>query len=1224
MNTQRLTLRLLLQLLPLAFASTVMADDAEIYYSQTVSVNPNILFVLDNSGSMQQNTVPDSGGKTRMQVMQEVFDSVMASAPSNLNIGLMRYGGHGENAANGVSFPVKPVDLAKDGTGDAQTIISDRISPALDNLPDPASKQPVRTFLQDVANNWTAQGYTPIVDALYEAALYYRGDNVNWGRLQADQVRAAHPATYSGTLSYDPEGGGCDAPYECLKEYCYGKIVPDSCSIKSVPMCQWGETSPTGGCCAYEPNAYDEAGNATGWVCKDDNKTCPTYGCVTYEDKDKEVCKAQHCTGAVTGDAQYVSPMQYGCQANYIVLMSDGKPEYSGGTGVLPPSATPIQTLTGNSCADSPSGYKSGTCGSELTSFLATKDQNGSLDGDQFVNTFTVAFGVDDATATEYLASLANLSNGAMAARDAEGLKLAFERILQQVNTANPTVMASATPFYKLQVGKLPVPMLARQEQPQGLFRQTFGLLGDSIGNVEVRSLLLDVFNPLQQFRQLAATNGAFSANNLQELTDAFNSILDKIDASAASFSSPAYNVDKNVMLAHSDEVFLPVFERDLLPLWSGNLKKFKLKNGVIVGKDDQPAVDAQGVFTDTAWDLWSDTASGKDVKAGGAANKLPAPASRMLYTDAVGLNLSALNIGNTALKIGNLYVDNDGNNGHDNNPTGCDPDNPDADTHPACVTYRTNLINFVRGAGKDGQQRFHMGDVMNNKPLVMDYTSNGYVFVGTNEGFLHAIDSATGVEKWAFMPKDLLKNSAIFYDNTQAKQHVYGIDGSFTPWFRDKNANGKVDKADGDKFYLFFGMRRGGRAYYALDLSDIETPKVLWKMTQETTGFAELGESWSKPALARMRFAEGLKDVLVFGGGFDPALEEADPSKRADDSMGRDVFIVDAETGTLLWSLRQAVTGAADSLLNSIPGDIRVLDMDRNGALDRLYFADTGGKVWRVDMDMDVRDADSSLYDYNKAKLTVFANLAGSGTDKRKFYYEPDVALMQKDGHTVLTVALGSGYRSRPLNAAIQDRFYVMLDENVYQPPSDTRLPLTDTDLTEADTLALQGKTLQDGSSKGWYMALPNSGEKVLAPALTFLNKVVFTTFANDGAASTDPCKVSPNTARAYVLDLFDGQAVANLDRSLDDSKDKSVVAGVNEILGSAQILFRNPAASDGTSCTATDCRQTVEIRVGKMQAPLMDSGNSQNGSGNRAGSTDLSDILPRIFWRDDRISGN
>ena len=85
--------------------------------------------------------------------------------------------------------------------------------------------------------------------------------------------------------------------------------------------------------------------------------------------------------------------------------------------------------------------------------------------------------------------------------------------------------------------------------------------------------------------------------------------------------------------------------------------------------------------------------------------------------------------------------------------------------------------------------------------------------------------------------------------------------------------------------------------------------------------------------------------------------------------------------------------------------------------------------------------------------------------------------------------------------------------------------------------------------------------------------------------------------------------------------------MAGVNEILSAAQVIFRTPTASDGTACKEGDCHQTVEIRVGNMAVPLMDDSNSNNsntanGVNDVAEKTDLTEILPRIFWLDHDVS--
>jgi hypothetical protein len=277
--------------------------------------------------------------------------------------------------------------------------------------------------------------------------------------------------------------------------------------------------------------------------------------------------------------------------------------------------------------------------------------------------------------------------------------------------------------------------------------------------------------------------------------------------------------------------------------------------------------------------------------------------------------------------------------------------------------------------------------------------------------------------------------------------------------------------------------------------------------------------------------------------------------------------------------------------------------------------------------MDVDVKDllpaGADTFYNYSKARLSEFANVGGSGLNKRMFFYEPDVALMQHRGKTILTLAIGSGYRTRPLSPS-DDRFYVFIDRNPFNDPDTSIFPIQEdaklVSLTNADgtdntsAIGASKSLLTETTLNGWYYDLPNTGEKVLAPAVTFMNKVIFTTFASAPATEEgiDPCSSPPNSARAYVLDLFNGGAVVDLDRK-DGDAERSIIAGINEILDAAQVVFSKPTAADGTACKAGDCgTQVAEVRIGKMNLPLIDNTNVPVG-------TDLGDILPRVFWRDE-----
>ena len=1223
-------------------APPVLADETEIYFAdQSGEVSPNVLFVIDGSGSMSEIM---TGTDSRMDVLKKSFKNVMDTAPANLNVGLMHYANHGLgddywwSSIKGVNFPVTPID--------------EKVEPLIapyknaDNLPDPNdSNTVVREFLSDIVNSWEADGYTPIVDSLYEAARYYRGDDVAWGKSLATLGWSAHPLTYNNAISctaYQTASGGTSATPPaspnnptCVKEWgqCNGEILPATCQVTTYNSCCDDPADPDDGW-------ISTGGDGSGY-CVNNNYSCSS----SITRCEHRVCSSYDASVGLT----YKSPIKYACQANYLVVMSDGKPEYPyypgvgevDGTHYYPPSSERYPGGTGYAadksgeikvaprledymgmanCADGSAlidisgsniGYNSGVCGPELTEWLATTDQDGDdTNGKQVVKTYTVGFALN----------------------------------------ADPSDKG-------------------------------------------------------EEYLQLLAKKGKgeyFPAGNEAELSNAFKSILSSISKAASSFSSPTYTVDTTNMLAHSDEVYMPVFDRDNKPLWSGNLKKFgRTTDGKLVGEpitrdpttdailSGTPIVNAAGEFLDSADDLWG-AVSGSDVASGGAASQLPAADNRKLYTDvsddadltatANKLDKSNSNITTTLLSgttyttqntlldfyggisdgisCAGSYKDCSGVNhfvlGNPATNAGC-VNIKEVTTCPATGSFavttleREQLLDFVRGVDPlTGQPRRHMGDMLNSKPLVVDYGDGEQrIFAATNEGLLHSIETEAGKEQWAFMPQSLLPNIQKFMDNLPSKDHVYGIDGPLTLWNYDKNKDGQIKSTDGDMRVLFFGLRRGGKAYYALDITLADAPKILWKKENvenvDDNAWHELGETWSKPSLAKMRVGSAtssqVRDVVVFGAGYDALKDNENISSRTADKLGSDVMIVDALTGELRWSLQRDLYNNSvltNPIKNSIPGDIRVMDMDRNGTLDRLYFADTGGNVWRVDMDHDLRDSDPDMYNYDDAILTKIADLGknadSDGTDPRKFFYEPDVALLQSNGKVHMTISLGSGYRTHPLNTKTEDRFYVLMDPNVYNEPPSSFTAIKNSDLTNARTgFTDPNDNLLNGSHKGWYYDFTFTGEKVLAPAVTFLNKVVFTTFATvdktGASGSGDPCEVPPNTARAYVLDLFTGKAVSNLDRDTEGSKDEFVVAGINEILDAAKIVFRTPSAADGGACEEGDCQQTVEIRVGKMEMPVMDAANSDNANtgtslGDIAGKTDLTDIMPRMFWLDHNVS--
>lgn len=712
--------------------------------------------------------------------------------------------------------------------------------------------------------------------------------------------------------------------------------------------------------------------------------------------------------------------------------------------------------------------------------------------------------------------------------------------------------------------------------------------LGDHRINVHTIGFAVDPNSSTAKYLKSLADNGngvSATANSTNELVAKFKEILDGASDDARLFSSPSYTVNTKSRLSHGNEVYLPVFKPGTSSVWSGNLKQFKLgSNGELLDKNDALATDVDGNLKADAEDNWASSSVSDAVTGGGAANKLN-PDSRKLFTNS-GSAIAGLNNSYPAIKT--LLGDASMSNAH-----------------------RDALLNFIKGKYPDGTSRYHMGDIIHSKPKHLNYGTRGIVFVGTNEGYLHAIYDDDGSEAYAFMPSELLKNIQPQYDtviNNIKSDHLYGLDGEITLWHDDLNNDAIKDNNEDAMLYL--GLRRGGKSYYALDIKNRDNPKVLWKIDNNSIYMSKLAHTWSKPVIAKLKYKPHStpQDVLIFGGGY-----SEDASGNEISGIGNAVYIVNAKTGAFIWSTDVANSGKIN---HAVPSRIRVLDVDRNGSVDRLYFADTGGFIWRADLNASDLDGSGDYSNINKATLTKFADLGAvtsPATSSRKFFVEPDVAIFKHHGQFVLSVSIGSGDRPQPLDTNGDDRFFALFDENVFNLPDPLDPVITISDLVAAPTTLDLTSKLR--SKKGWYKDLNVlAGEKVLSTALTFNNKVLFTSFGglNSSASPSNVCdnKIT-NGGRLYVLGLLSGGAVLDLDKDgivepLDDSG-VPILPGGN-IPPRPQVIFREPGGKNGGPCVTGDCKPQHRVCVGLNCFADQDTVSNQP----------VSNKLPRVYWLD------
>jgi type IV pilus assembly protein PilY1 len=203
-------------------------------------------------------------------------------------------------------------------------------------------------------------------------------------------------------------------------------------------------------------------------------------------------------------------------------------------------------------------------------------------------------------------------------------------------------------------------------------------------------------------------------------------------------------------------------------------------------------------------------------------------------------------------------------------------------------------------------------------------------VYVGANDGMLHAFNAATGAEAWAYIPTMVIPYLYKLADTAYATNHRFYVDGQVTVG----------DAQDGGtwKTVLIGGLGGGGKGFYALDVTDPASPRALWEFSSADDG--DMGFSYGNPILTKRNSDD--RWVVIFTSGY---------NNTGGDSKGR-LYVLDAFTGTRLAEIitDNAVTDPNVSGISRINNFVLSTLVDNN--TQYVYGGDLGGALWRFDID--------------------------------------------------------------------------------------------------------------------------------------------------------------------------------------------------------------------------------------------------------------------------------
>ena len=623
-----------------------------------------------------------------------------------------------------------------------------------------------------------------------------------------------------------------------------------------------------------------------------------------------------------------------------------------------------------------------------------------------------------------------------------------------------------------------------------------FGTNTEQIYRIK-REELQDIKNAclLGNFDGEYGKGGFYPALSEYHFTTAVNEFIQSLDDKIPSIgvATPSVPTDTLNPTKQLSLAFSPEYEpnnNQKMGIWLGNVKKYIVKDSIYYSQDSQKTFDQNGVLTDSK-DFWnkSNQNDGGNVLIGGMLSQLPVQSqpARHVYINTTENNLQHLDKDNLAksYNIKDKYLLN--LLGYAVTPTDEPIDNVDqaSQLRQMGASLHSTPVFFTTQANIKAD-----GTYENRKD---------YILLGTVQGLLQVVDAETGIEVFSYLPKEMAdqqyKGFVSKGANTSEKEkHYDGIDAPwtiYTHYISDVTGHVKADKLN-----AYGGMRRSGKSYYGLTLSNFSddniVPQQLFqtetdanKVTEswQKTAISRLGQSWSKPVIGKIKWKGKPQLVMIVGGGYDENYN--DPNFTGEITLGNGVYIYAAESqddvnaGDLLWWTSSSASDTPNSKANldlkySVVSEIKALDRNGDGFIDNLYFGDLGGQLFRID----INNRQSTQQEYiNVPHITRLANFQEPDKVAPKFYNMPRVTVYSKNNSDIVSgrfavVSIGSGDVSSPTLFAtngITDKVYNIYDKDVGQINFYNSQP-TVHDLTLSNLVSVYETQNKIKQASGWY----------------------------------------------------------------------------------------------------------------------------------------------------------
>lgn len=476
-----------------------------------------------------------------------------------------------------------------------------------------------------------------------------------------------------------------------------------------------------------------------------------------------------------------------------------------------------------------------------------------------------------------------------------------------------------------------------------------------------------------------------------------------------------------------------------------------------------------------------------------------------------------------------------------------------------------SDVANYLRGdqskeiqnGGTLRNRSTILGDIVDSSPAYVSSTDT--VYVGANDGMLHAFNASNGKELFAYVPGAIVgSNLATLADSSYS--HKYFVDGPIVVSTTSQTSGKNI---------LVGAFGRGGKGLYALNVTSPTTfaaNQVLWEVTETTNG--NMGKILGEPFIAKLN--NGVT-ALVTGNG-------------VNSSKGHAVLLIyNLSTGALIKEIDTGVGGTTSATTNGLFAPTGWND-DGNGTIDYIYAGDLQGHVWKFDLSS-TSSGDWSVANDGEA---LFIATDDNGAAQP---ITGGVLLAEKSstGDAWMFFGTGKYIETDDIQDTSVQTLYGIIDSNA----TVARSELTARTVTET-TSSSSGETVRSfesnsalpADSKGWYVNLVvngnKDGERIVSTPLSYGSYLVVSSIIPSG----DDCQSNQGTGWVYALDMFTGTSSANSyfdlnnnDTTTDDTTTSGTAVGgvsIGSGMASTAALLNGKLVVSDSSGTTTSLTTT------------------------------------------------